>query len=288
MSYDNACKYLAEEYPREFVRWLLGVESQNVEVLKTELTLEPIRADSVSFLQTANQILHIEFQTLPASTPAMPFRMLDYSVRLKRQYQCQVTQVVIFLQETTNEVVFTEEYRDNTTTHCFRAVRLWEQSPTLFLDNLALLPLATLARTNSPQALLTQVAQRVATIPDREERQNIAGCTEILAGLRFTKDIIRQFLREDVMRESVIYQDILQQGMQQGMQQGRQQEAFSLCVRILNQKFGELDLLIIERLKLFSVEKLETLIVALFNLTDASDLLAWLDAEESNTTEGAS
>ena len=57
MSYDKACKYLAEQYPADFVRWLLEVEPTEIEVLKAELTLEPIRADSVTFLQTANQIL---------------------------------------------------------------------------------------------------------------------------------------------------------------------------------------------------------------------------------------
>ena len=90
LNYDNACKYLAEQYPAEFVSWLLSVQSQDIRVLKTELTLEPIRADAVTFLQTANQILHIEFQTLPTSNPSIPFRMLDYSVRLKRQYRCDV------------------------------------------------------------------------------------------------------------------------------------------------------------------------------------------------------
>ena len=43
MSYDNTCKYLAEQYPGEFARWLLGVDSQVVTILKTELILEPIR-----------------------------------------------------------------------------------------------------------------------------------------------------------------------------------------------------------------------------------------------------
>lgn len=269
MSYDNACKYLAEEYPRDFMRWLLGIEPQNIEVLKTELTLEPIRADSVIFLQTENEILHIEFQTLPQSTPAIPFRMLDYSVRLKRQYKCDVTQVVVFLQETTNEVVFTEEYRDRTTTHHYQAVRIWEQEPVLFLDNPALLPLATLARTNSPQSLLGQVAEQIAKIPDRETKQNIAGCTEILAGLRFEKDIIRQFLREDIMQESVIYQDILEQG--------KKQEALSFCNSLLSERFEELDSSIIARVQVLSVEKLEALGRALFRISTVDDLVAWLD-----------
>lgn len=82
LNYDNACKYLAEKYPAAFVSWLLSVESSQVEVLKTELSLEPIRADAVTFLRAAHQILHLEFQTLPPSNPPLPLRMLDYSLRV--------------------------------------------------------------------------------------------------------------------------------------------------------------------------------------------------------------
>jgi len=203
LSYDNVCKYLAKQYSVEFANGLLAVESQEVEVFKTELTLEPIRADAITFLRTASQVLHIEFQTLPYSDQPIPFRMLDYSVRLKRQYRCTVVQVVIFLHETNNEVAFTEEYRDDTTIHRYRVVRLWEQEPAAFLASPALLPLATLAQTDSPQGLLAQVTEQVAKIPDREQRQNISECTEFLAGLRFKKDLIRRFLRKDIMRESV-------------------------------------------------------------------------------------
>ncbi|WP_392478146.1 Rpn family recombination-promoting nuclease/putative transposase [Nostoc sp. C110] len=268
MSYDNACKYLAEQYPADFVRWLLGVEVQQIEVLKTELTLEPIRADSVTFLQAANQILHIEFQTLAKSNPALNFRMLDYSVRLKRQYRCPVVQVLIFLQETTNEMAFTEEYRDNTTIHQYQVVRLWEQDSTLFLVNPALLPLASLTRTDSPQSLLAQVAEQVATIPDREERQNIAGCVEILAGLRFDKDFVRQFLREDIMRESVIYQDIVQK------------EAFKLISRLLKRRFGDIDGSLVEQVRNLSAEQLEDLGEALLDFSEVADLVAWLEQQE--------
>ena len=49
---------------------------------------------------------------------------------------------------------------------------------------------------------------------------------EILAGLRFEKNLIRQLLSEDIMQESVIYQDILQKGEQKGEKIGEQKEAF--------------------------------------------------------------
>jgi len=274
VSYDNVCKLLAEKYPTEFARWLLTVEPRTIKVLKTELSIEPIRADSVTFLQTENLILHIEFQTRTKSDTPIPFRMLDYSVRLKRQYDVPVTQVVIFLQETSNEIAYTTEYVDQTTTHRYQVVRMWEQDSALFLDNPALLSLAPLTQTTSPQRLLSQVAQSVARISDRGTRQNIAAYTEILAGLRFEKNLIRQLLSEDIMQESVIYQDILQKG--------RQEEAFQFFSRLLNRRFGEIDSSIIERVRALSTEQLEVLGEEFLDFSEVADLEACLNQQENS------
>jgi predicted transposase YdaD len=270
MSFDNVCKLLAEKYPADFVRWLTADDAGDIKVLKTELSIEPIRADSVIFIQTSKQILHIEFQTLTLSKPGIPFRMLDYSVRLKRQYKCPVLQVVIFLQETDDEIAWMQEYVDETTTHHYRSLRMWEQDASLFLGNLALLPLAPLCQTDSPRDLLSQVALEVAKIEERQNRQDTAGYTEILAGLRFEKGLIRQLLSEDIMQESVIYQDILQKG--------EQKEAFRFLNRQLNRKFGSIDSSMIDRIQILSTEQLETLGEEFLGFSDVSALLAWLDS----------
>ncbi len=47
--YDNLCKNLAEKYPRDFIRWLLNQEPQQIKILITELSIEPIRADAGHF-----------------------------------------------------------------------------------------------------------------------------------------------------------------------------------------------------------------------------------------------
>ena len=146
---------------------------------------------------------------------------------------------------------------------------MWEQESSMFLDNPALLPLAPLTQTNSPQALLSQVAQSVAKISDRDTRQNIAAYTEILAGLKFEKNLIRQLLSEDVMQESVIYQDILQKG--------KQQEAFQFFMRLLNRRFGEIDSSIVERIRLLSTEKLEVLGEEFIDFSSVNDLINWLE-----------
>ncbi|MBD1925908.1 Rpn family recombination-promoting nuclease/putative transposase [Trichocoleus sp. FACHB-90] len=277
MDSDNICKYLAEQYPAEFVRWLLPDSATDIQVLKTELSVEPIRADSLTLLQTGNSILHIEFQTLPASNPPLPLRMLDYWLRLHRKYRCDIEQVVIFLKSTTSVGAFTEEFTTRNTRHRYRVIRLWEQDPAPLLANPALLPLATLARTDSPNSLLEQVAAVIDTIEEPQQRGNLAACVEVLAGLRFEESLIRQLLREEIMQESVTYQAIIRKGVQQGKQEGKEEEARSLVMRQLTRQFGNLDEQLQQRIGALSVTQLEELALALLDFHSAADLVVWLD-----------
>ncbi len=275
MTYDNICKYLAEEYPLNFARWLFPSQATEIEVLKTELSLEPIRADSVTLLQSSNQILHLEFQTLPGSEPPLPLRMLDYWLRLYRQYRCPIEQVIIFLKPTTSEAVFVNEFTAINTWHRYRVIRLWEQDPAPFLADNALLPLATLTKTDSPKTLLEQVAAQVARIESTPQRQNVAASVEILAGLRFEQNLINQLFREDIMKESVIYQQILQEGVRQGQQLG---EA-SLVIRLLERRFGSVDATTLEQIRRLTSDRLEQLAVALLDFVAITDVASWLQSE---------
>ncbi|HLP91690.1 MAG TPA: DUF4351 domain-containing protein [Nostocaceae cyanobacterium] len=272
MAYDNTCKYLAETYPAVFAKWLLASDSEDVQVLKTELNLEPIRADSVIFLRVANKILHLEFQTTPQSIPPLDFRMLDYYTRLKRQYGCEIVQVLIFLQFTSSEIVYQSQYTDTNTIHRYRVIRLWEEDPTPLLANPALLPLATLAKSDTPPNLLQQVAATVDMIEEREDKQNISACVQLLAGLRFEKNLITQLFREEIMEESVIYQDIIQRGEEKG----KKKEALALVLKQLKRRFGELEAEIKKQLNVLSLTQLETLAEELLDFTSVNDLVNYL------------
>jgi predicted transposase/invertase (TIGR01784 family) len=277
LAYDNTCKYLAEKFPDAFVEWLLPVNKpRRIQVLKTELIQEPIRADSLAFLQADNQILHLEFETLPYSDPPMPFRMLDYYVRLKRQYFCSINQVVIFLQQTASEQAFVSEYRDDNTLHRYRVIRLWEEDPALLLSVPGLLPLATLSQTNSPRNLLEQVADRIATIEEPNQQADLLACSQVLAGLRFEKNLIRQLFRKETMRESVIYQEI----HEDGLLEGRQQEALSFVTRLVTRRFGTIAPEMQEQIQTLSIEKLEDLGEALLDFSKATDLVNWMNERQ--------
>jgi len=102
--FDAVCKFLVETFSEDFARWLLGEPVSLTELSPSELLLEPIRAD-VLLLQSEQRVLHLEFQTQP--DPTMPFRMLDYWVRLHRRLPGRdIRQVVIYLLPSTSQWVY--------------------------------------------------------------------------------------------------------------------------------------------------------------------------------------
>ncbi len=272
MSFDNLCKLLSEKHPITFASWVLGTPQTNAKVLKTELSIEPIRADYVTFLQLQERILHLEFQTKLESTPPLPLRMLDYWVRLYRLYRLPVTQVVILLLPPAQELVIETAFSVETTRHEYRVISLWEENPETLLNNPALLPLAPLAATTQPQALLQQVVRKINQL-EIGQRAEISAYTQILAGLKYKKDLIRQLFREGMMRESLIYQEILTEGRLEGEQRER-----SLILRQLTRQVGEIPQEALKRIETLSIVQLENLGEALLNFQAGADLEAWLSA----------
>ncbi|MCT7954876.1 Rpn family recombination-promoting nuclease/putative transposase [Laspinema palackyanum] len=220
--YDNICKFLAEHFSLDFARWFVGQAIELTELSLRELSLEPIRDDSLILLQAENFILHLEFPTNP--DPQIPFRMADYRVRV---YGCfpekEMRQVVIYLKPTDSPLVYQNQFNLDKFHHEFEVVRLWEQPTELFLNSPGLLPFAALSRTDNPLAVLMQVAQSVEQIEDPEEQANIAAASSILAELILDQESIQRILSRDLMGESSMYQSILDEGLEKGIEQGRQQ-----------------------------------------------------------------
>ncbi len=76
------------------------------------------------------------------------------------------------------------------------------------------------------------------------------------------------------MKESVIYQDILEKGNKQGEER--------VILLLLNRRFKAIDESLIERVRGLSTEQLENLAEALLDFTAVADLEAWLNQQENN------
>ena len=264
--YDNVCKFLAENFSSDFARWVFGEPKGLTLLSPTELFVEPIRADALILLQSSEVVLHLEFQTQPDE--AIPFRMADYRLRVHRRYPNKdMRQLVIYLKSTGSELVRQNVFTISGMRHEFEVIRLWEQPYFDLLQFPGLLPLAVLGRTNDRTQTLREVSSLINNLKDRKEQSNIAAATSLLAGLVLKKDVIRAVLREEIMQESVIYQDIKEQGIQQGQS--------TLVLRQLKRRIGEVESEDQTRITGLSVEQLEALGDALLDFSNRDDLLAW-------------
>ncbi|QLE57901.1 DUF4351 domain-containing protein [Nostoc sp. TCL26-01] len=77
-----------------------------------------------------------------------------------------------------------------------------------------------------------------------------------------------------MMQESVIYQDILQKG--------KQQEAFSLSMSLVKERFGDIDESIYQKVQSLKIEQLEALCRSLLRMSEMNDLVAWLEQQQSS------
>jgi len=224
MNVDTLLKYLADNQPDHLAAWLLGQPVDDlgpVEVLKGELSTEPLRADFVALVRSLGIILHIEFQYAapPAGAPSIELRMLDYWVRLYRQYRLPVVQVLVLVKPTKSPSRGVFEV--GSTRHEFRVVCLWKEDPAPLLADEALLPLATLARATDRRALLSAVADGVSRIEPEARRNEIGVLAQLLAGLVSPREVIQAMFGEDILEHSVVYQEILRRGEARGVVRGR-------------------------------------------------------------------
>jgi predicted transposase/invertase (TIGR01784 family) len=273
--FDPTCKFLVESFPADFATWLLGEPIALTKLSPTELSLEPIRADSLILLNADTVVLHTEFQTEP--DPAIGFRMADYYLRVFRRFpEKQMRQVVIYLTPSGSDWVQQTVFETEVMRHQFSVIRLWEQPTQMFLESTGLLPLAVLTQTPDRAQTLRQVATAVEAIADKRMQSNIAASAGILAGLTLKQDVINQVLRKEIMQQSVIYQEWRQEFLQEGRQEGRRQEALAILLRQLNRRFGSVAPEIESQVQALSLAQLEDLSESLLDFGKPSDLSEWL------------
>ena len=265
--FDNVSKFLIEQYSPDFASWLIGEPIALTELSSSELSLEPIRADALILLQSAEVVLHCEFQTDP--DPTMPFRMADYALRVFRRFpQKRLVQVVIYLRPTESELVQQTRFIANNLQHEFQVIRLWEQPTESFLQRPGLLPYAVLSQTPNRSGVLQEVAQAIDSLSEPGQQANLAAATGILAGLVLDKPLIRRLLRREVMRESVIYQE--------WREEAQQDEARSLVLRQLKRRLGLLSGEVESCINTLALNQLEDLAEALLDFSTVADLTEWL------------
>ncbi len=88
------------------------------------------------------------------------------------------------------------------------------------------------------------------------------------------KDLIGRLFREEIMRESVIYQEILDEG--------KREEALSLTRCLLTRKIGTLEPELEAQIRELTTQELEDLGEALLDFSEPANLAAWLQERQDS------
>ena len=234
--YDRTMKRLTSVFTGDYVRFVLGTEvfrAEAVEIEEKDKEL-PSLSREVDFvcrveLDGESALLLIEFQTAWAAD--MPQRMAGYSWRLHERYGEGVYPVVVVLRpggQLQGEWRMSAWGRD--VAWCRTEVRaLWEVEAEEVVSQglVGLYPLLPLMRwqASEPAVVLARSQDLILEqIEGREARADAYVALRVLSGMSYPMALVDQILqRRELMLESPVYEQIMEEGRQAGREQGREQ-----------------------------------------------------------------
>jgi len=275
MKYDIATKVIISNAIESILTKFLGIDFSSVEEIKEipEETVSLKRSDYPFQITRKNgqkEIILLEIQT--NFSREFVLRLLDYTVRFMLDYDLKVIPSVLLFNPSKDA---TGIYKDDIITFNYNPIKLWEQKPEHFLNDVWLYPFLPLMENGL--RFLNEIERNVyqSTELDIHEKADILTATAIFTGMR-DKNLSIEFIkrRRDIMIESPVYEYIkeeiwgealekgLEEGLQKGLQRGKKegkkeglQEAISLGLEI---KFGVESLKLMDKVyKVKSIAKLE-------------------------------
>lgn len=238
------------------------------EALDKELRVTNIKGDFFcnACLDDLAIILHLEFQR--EKDENMDRRMWAYNAAMDINTSKPVYSVLVYLVKKGNlvESPYVQKIPGTGMGHhfAFQVIKLWEIPSEVikqsgFEELLPLLP-------------LTKGGQNLETVDDMitelvaRNRSDLLELGHLCAGLVFDDEISRQWLKErfskvqEIIKESWVYQETIEQGREEGRQQAFQQAAIS----VVRARFPELEQFAIDIIETVSdLHRLQTLIVEL-------------------------
>ena len=235
--------------PQAFVTWLLG-DAQVVQELSGHLN----RAIDIDILyeiilRGQRVALHIEFQRYRDTN--MAERVWEYNVFISRKYSCTAISFVIYLKEDGKiaESPLIRAVSGGPQIHRFDFfnIKLWETSTEELMETglVGLLPLLPLTKEGGKREVIEEVVTKLLQVEDKGIQKNLLTITFTLSSLAFDVQedktwLLRRFkLLQDIIRDTEIYQYIMQEGIEQERQKELQRQR-QVLVAFVQARYTEL------------------------------------------------
>ena len=237
--YDELFKHLGEYSPNKLAATALNTEQVIVtDSLNTEQPTVKLHYSDLTFRvllpdRDEEAILHIEAQTEESRDKPMPLRMLAYVSYLVHQYEMNVYSTVFYLrpaagQNDPGHYTYGDEVIGGLR-FTYNVIRVYELEGESYLDpgNAGLLPFTPLMRPptgTTPKAWVERCIETTqAALVDNRTRGTLLYALSVFGGLIHPPELFQDGKLEALMRESPIYETVIQRGIQQGLEQGFEQ-----------------------------------------------------------------
>ena len=300
--YDAVTKRLIEMRPVDWVTFLRLPEG-NVSLVDADLSTITSYADRIIRVDTpeVSYLVHNELES-GKDTADVPMRLFHYNASVLYKTRLPVVSTVFLLHKGANSPRITGTFEvpgaDGVSYLAFRynVVRVWQLDVDELLGGgLSTLPFAPIAdvRPNDvPGVIATMRARIDAESESDAEAAELWTATNVLMGLRYNRAFKKQMLRGvRRMRESITYQEILEEGRDEGRgeglaigrgeglvigrDEGALREARRLLLRAGIRRLGVASPTVGERLeKIGSLDTLEALLDRVFDVETWDDLLS--------------
>lgn len=259
--YDNTLKYLSDKFPQHYVDLIFEGSNGDIELLDREVASVNRKIDCLVKIKDITKhtefILHIEFQSLYDVN--MPYRMLSYYTRIFDKYKLPIYPVVIYLFPDRPGLDIPDSYASSINnkdilTFKFEVLKAWEIKANKIIDNnlyglFPILPLVKHRKTDDKDYLAECFdLVRNIDIEDNKLKADIYFSTGILAGLRYSRELIKTLMKVEILEESEIYQEVLNKGIEkgrnegikEGMEKGRNEGIEKSIIHILSTRFDNI------------------------------------------------
>jgi len=239
--FDQAFKLVHDDDPRAGMAAFLGIPlslEMDVEPLDRELNLSTLRTDQLFRCRTAHDEFAIHVEALSRFKAEAFEKQLKYAMAITLKYDLPLHSHIVLLTDRdlpAGPLPMPETSKgDLRASLHIRITKLWEipASRILGLDNPSLLPWAPLLAARDEE--LQDAAGRIVALKNRELSAELV----LLGGLRygskeaFLERINRLMTTEEILEDSVFYQEIMEKGRKDGARQA--------LITLLTVRFGEL------------------------------------------------
>lgn len=248
--FDIVTKDVIHTFPEDVLRFIMNrTDIEFLEHLETEFAnVETREMDSlIKVLLNGEPVLvHCEFQTGDSSDLDMTRRNVGYIGRCYERYGLPIFSHVIYLRPNAGRND-PGGVRQNIEGYNFiveyKVIRLIEVDGQSILESrqpglMPFLPLMQPPSDVDVQQWLHQCVEATKTLSlDTPTRANILADMWIMSGLTHNRLPLSEIFPEDIMRESPVYQSILEKGIAQGIEQGERKRAIENILELIDIRF---------------------------------------------------